>query len=78
MADYNTENINIVARVMAESFMEDPMNRAVLDGLERSGDLMDAHSRIHTRHAIRTGMLQLLDGNPAAFFIGLFHWPRQP
>ena len=71
MADYNTETINAVARVMADSFMEDPMNRAVLDGLEKAGKLMEAHSRIHTRHAIRTGMLQLLDDNPAAFLIGL-------
>lgn len=71
MVNYNTETINDVARVMADSFMEDPMNRAVLEGLEKAGKLMEAHSRIHTRHAIRTGMLQLLDGNPAAFIIGL-------
>ena len=65
------DTIDAVARVMAESFMEDPMNRAVLEGLEKAGELMDVHSRIHTRHAIRTGMLQLLDGNPGAFLIGL-------
>ena len=69
--DYSAETIRAVARVMAESFMEDPMNRAVLEGLEKAGELMDTHSRIHTRHAIRTGMLQLLDGNPGAFLIGL-------
>ncbi len=70
--DYDAETISSVARVMAESFMEDPMNRAVLEGLERADKLMDAHSRIHTRHAIRTGMLQLLEGNnPGAFLIGL-------
>ncbi len=71
MVEFNRETIDTVARVMADSFMEDPMNRAVLDGLEKAGELMDVHSRIHTRHAIRTGMLQLLDGNPGAFLIGL-------
>jgi ribosomal protein S18 acetylase RimI-like enzyme len=71
MADYNAETINAVARVMAESFMEDPMNRAVLEGLEKTDELMKSHSRLHTRHAIQTGMLRLLDGNPGAFLIGL-------
>lgn len=37
MKTFNDETISAVASVMAQSFMEDPMNRAVLDGLDKAG-----------------------------------------
>jgi GNAT superfamily N-acetyltransferase len=62
--------IRTVARVMADSFMEDPLNQVVFEGVEKKDELIHAHTVIHTRHAVNSGSLRLLDGNPEAFLIG--------
>ena len=71
MQQFSEDTIEAVARVMADSFLDDPMNRAILEGVDEKEALILAHSRIHTQHAVRTGTLTLLDGNPGAFIIGL-------
>ena len=65
------QDVETVARVMADSFMEDPLNIAVLEGVSRKKELLLAHSLLHTRHAMRCGTLTLLEGDPRAFLIGL-------
>lgn len=70
MKHYSKPIIEQIALVMAESFMDDPMNQAVLDGVEKKEKLLATHAFIHARHAINNGTITLLDGNPKAFIIG--------
>ncbi len=67
----NRQDVETVAGVMADSFMEDPLNIAILEGVSKKKELLLAHSLLHTRQAIRCGTLNLLDGDPRAFLIGL-------
>ncbi len=70
MKKNDSEVIQTVARVMAVSFGEDPMNSAQLEGLKKREQLLEAHSLMHARHALRCNMLHVLDGDPRAFLIG--------
>lgn len=60
-----------VAEVMADSFNEDPLNKAVLEGVEKGRTLLSAHALIHAKHAVKCGNLTLLENDPRAFIIGL-------
>lgn len=60
-----------VAHVMAAGFMEDPMNKAQLEGVRKRDKLLLAHSRMHTNYALQCKMLHILDGDPRAFLIGI-------
>ncbi len=62
--------IRDVARVMAIGFQEDPMNSAQLEGVKKRKELLQAHSLMHARHALRSNMLHILEGDPRAFLIG--------
>jgi GNAT superfamily N-acetyltransferase len=62
--------IATVASVMCDSFLEDPMNMAQLEGLQNPETLLQKHAFMHTRHAIKTLSLSILDGDARAFFIG--------
>jgi GNAT superfamily N-acetyltransferase len=62
--------IQTVTGVMAASFLEDPMNKAQLEGIKRPDKLLKAHSLLHTRHAARCNSLSILDNDPRAFMIG--------
>ncbi len=70
MKKNSSEIIETVARVMAVSFQEDPMNSAQLEGVKQCDQLLQAHSLMHARHALRYNMLHIFDGDPRAFFIG--------
>ncbi|HSL88901.1 MAG TPA: GNAT family N-acetyltransferase [Ignavibacteriaceae bacterium] len=70
MSNYSTEIIETISRVMADSFREDPLNQVVFNGVDKKDELLDAHSLIHTHHAVNTRSLTLLDGSPKAFLIG--------
>lgn len=69
MEHFSQPTIEQIALVMAESFMDDPMNQAVLEGVEKKAKLLSDHAFTHTRHAIERGMITLPDGNPKAFII---------
>ncbi len=68
---FDKNKIETVAKVMADSFKTDPLNQALLNGLTGKNELLHAHSLIHIDNAIRANSLQLLDGNPKAFLVGL-------
>ncbi len=70
MERIDKSTLRAVAGVMASSFADDPMHEIILEGLSRKDELLAAHSVIHTSHALRSGQLRLLDGNPGAFLIG--------
>ncbi|HAA85460.1 MAG TPA: hypothetical protein DCE14_03810 [Kosmotogaceae bacterium] len=55
---------------MADSFLDDPLNRVVLEGIADANKLIQAHSLILARYAYKTKNLYLLDGtDPGAFLI---------
>jgi GNAT superfamily N-acetyltransferase len=62
--------IETVAHVMCESFLEDPMNAAQLNGITNREKLLKCHSRMQTLQAAETNSLTILDGDPRAFMIG--------
>jgi GNAT superfamily N-acetyltransferase len=70
MEKINDLMIGTVARVMAESFMTDPMNAAQLEGVGKKKELLKAHSYLHAKYALNSHSLNLLDGDPRAFLIG--------
>ena len=70
MSEISDDEVLTVARVMADSFLDDPLNRAVLEGIVGADKLIQAHSLILARYASRTKNLYLLDGtDPRAFLI---------
>lgn len=71
MLKFSTDTVHTVARVMAGSFLEDPLNRYNLAGVKKKEELLYQHSILHTRHAVKSGSLFLLDGNPRAFMVGV-------
>ena len=71
MKKFSPETIQAVARVMAASFLEDPLNQYNLAGVKHKEELFYQHSILHTRHAVKSGSLYLLDGNPGAFMVGV-------
>lgn len=70
MAAFNTNQVQSVARTMAHSFLDDPLNQFSLAGVSRAEELLYQHSLLHTRHAAQAGNLYLLDGDPKAFLVG--------
>lgn len=62
--------IQKVAKVMAVSFLEDPMNMAQLEGIRSPCKLMKTHSLLHTRPAVKSKSLNILGNEPGAFLIG--------
>ncbi len=71
MQNINLTAIDTIAKVMAESFKEDPLNLALLNGLSKKDELLQSHSKIHVKNAIKKGSLQLLDDDPRAFLVGV-------
>ena len=63
-------NIETVAAVMADSFMQDPGSRATMEGIDEPEKLFMAHAILHSEHAFQTGSIRLLDDDPRAFVIG--------
>ena len=63
--------IEIAAKVLADSFIEDPLNAELLGGLTDKYKLMAAHSLTHIKYAVGAKILNLLDGNPRAILIGI-------
>jgi len=70
MESKDSHLIETVARVMCDSFLEDPMNAAQLNGIANREKLLKCHSRMQTLQAARTNSLTTLDGDPRAFMIG--------
>jgi ribosomal protein S18 acetylase RimI-like enzyme len=64
------ETIRTVAAVMADSFLEDPMNAAQLEGVHNMRALLETHCLIKARLAAKRGQLVLLNGDARAFLIG--------
>jgi ribosomal protein S18 acetylase RimI-like enzyme len=62
--------VKTVARVMSESFLEDPMNRAQLKGMNNPDALLEKHSMMHSLHAMKNKSLSTLNGDGRAFMIG--------
>lgn len=71
MQEFRSDTIQAVARVMAGSFLEDPLNQYNLAGVKNKEELLYQHSILHTRHAVKSGSLYLLDGNPRVFMVGV-------
>ncbi|MDO9535652.1 MAG: hypothetical protein Q7J85_10070 [Bacillota bacterium] len=69
--NFDKNTIIEVARVMADSFLEDPLIMYNLAGVKKKKELLHQHSIIHTKHAIKSGNLYLLEGNPKAFLVGV-------
>ncbi len=70
MREFDSRHIEIVARVMADSFLEDPMNIAQLDGIKNPEKLLKAHSILHTHHAVKCNSLSIFGDDARAFMIG--------
>jgi ribosomal protein S18 acetylase RimI-like enzyme len=62
--------IDIVSRVMCESFLEDPMNMAQLEGVNNPVALLEKHSMMHSVYALKNNSLFTLNGDGRAFMIG--------
>lgn len=78
MEKCRSDIIPVVARIMADSFKGDPLNRAVFRGVRKSDRLLYAHARIHISYALNNGYLRLLNGSPEAFLIGMDSKNRHP
>ncbi len=64
-------SIRTAAKVMSNSFLDDPMNGAQLQGITNPEKLLKVHSLLHARHAAQHGSLHILDDeDPRAFMIG--------
>jgi GNAT superfamily N-acetyltransferase len=70
MKKVKNSSIETVARVMADSFLEDPMNKAQLEGIKSPEKLLKTHALLHTRHAVKCNNLSVLNTDARAFMIG--------
>lgn len=70
MSEVSDEAVLTAAEVMAVSFLDDPLNRVVLEGIAEADKLIRAHSLFLARYVFKTKNLYLLDGtDPQAFLI---------
>ena len=70
MIIFDKHSIETIARVMADSFLEDPMNLAQLEGIKNPEKLLKAHSLLHARYAVKCSSLSILSTDARAFMIG--------
>jgi ribosomal protein S18 acetylase RimI-like enzyme len=65
------KTIDTIAGYMGQSFLEDPMNKAQLEGINQKEKLMQAHARLHVQYAAKLRALHLLDNDPRAVMVAL-------
>jgi ribosomal protein S18 acetylase RimI-like enzyme len=69
MKPNDKKQIETAARVMCDSFLEDPMNKVQLEGINHKEKLLQAHARLAVKHASMINALHLLDNDPRAVMI---------
>lgn len=62
--------IEAAARVMAESFMDYPLNKAVFDGIPSAMEIMLESSASILQGMLRNGTIHLLDDDPLGVVLG--------
>ncbi|ASB49153.1 GNAT family N-acetyltransferase [Alkalitalea saponilacus] len=63
------ETLDAIAGYLAGSFLEDPMNKAQMEGISKKEKLMRANARIAIKHASKIDALYLLDNDPRAIMV---------
>lgn len=63
------ETLDAIAGYLGNSFMEDPMNKAQMTGINQKEKLLRSNARIAIRHASKTNALYLLDNDPRAIMV---------
>ena len=71
MSAITTKTLDTIAGYMGISFLEDPMNKAQLEGINQKEKLMRAHARLHVKYADKISALHLLNNDPRAVMVGL-------
>lgn len=71
MSVITTKTLDTIAGYMGQSFLEDPMNKAQLEGINQKEKLMQAHARLHVKYATKISSLHLLNDDPRAVMFGL-------
>jgi ribosomal protein S18 acetylase RimI-like enzyme len=71
MSAITKKTLDTIASYMGQSFLEDPMNKAQLEGINQKEKLMQAHARLHVKYATKINALHLLNNDPRAVMVGL-------
>lgn len=71
MSAITKKTLDTIAGYMGQSFLEDPMNKAQLEGINQKEKLMQAHARLHVKYATKINALHLLNNDPRAVMVGL-------
>ena len=69
MSTIATKTLDAIAGHMGQSFLEDPMNKAQLEGINQKEKLMRANARLAIKHASRINALHMLNNDPRAIMI---------
>ena len=69
MYTITTKTLDTIAGYMGQSFLEDPMNKAQLEGIYQREKLMQAHARLAVKHASKINALHLIANDPRAVMI---------
>ncbi|TCO08474.1 hypothetical protein EV194_105284 [Natronoflexus pectinivorans] len=69
MSSIVPETLDAMAGYLANSFLEDPMNKAQMEGISKKEKLMRANARIAIKHASNIDALYLLDNDPRAIMV---------
>ena len=69
MSAISTKTVDTIAGHLGKSFLEDPMNKAQLEGVIQKEKLMRANARLAIKHASKINALHLLDNDPRAVMV---------
>ena len=69
MSAISKKTVDAIATYMGKSFLEDPMNKAQMEGVTHKEKLMRANARLAIKHAAMINALHLLDNDPRAIMI---------
>lgn len=71
MTEISSYMLNVIAGVMTNSFIEDPLMQEVFNGIPNMRDIIFEHSRLQLDFASQNQELIFVDDNPLAFLIGV-------
>ncbi|TVQ87466.1 MAG: GNAT family N-acetyltransferase [Bacteroidetes bacterium] len=69
MSTIATKTFDAISGYMGKSFLEDPMNKAQLEGINQKEKLMRANARLAIKHASKIDALHMLNNDPRAIMI---------
>lgn len=71
MTEISPHILNMIAGVMTNSFLEDPLMQEVFNGIPNMRDIIFEHARLQLDFASKNQELIFVDDNPLAFLIGV-------